>query len=304
MAKLLNKNVQGSLIVFISVLWQGIGTATIGIRLDANLSSLSTFFAYFLASFVSVIWICFVKHKKKTTAKDRNPSVSTMVAMNLSTAGAFSLFYLAATILPPATASVLETSLGPFLVAVLMMRKGDARLKNVAITSSVFILALIYFMLNPANELRESLWGLILSIMSGVSAVGVIYSSKSAFSQGSSVMRISAIRYHLGWMVSGIVALIITPWEVIGFKVITDIAVLSFLCVSIPILLLQWGITIANALSAALTIAGLPAIVLGMQTVLGLHASASQVFVLLSILLITYIRVLFNSNEKNEDSSS
>ena len=84
---------------------------------------------------------------------------------------------------------------------------------------------------------------------------------------------------------------------------ITDIAVLSFLCVSLPILLLQWGITIANALSAALTIAGLPAIVLGMQTVLGLHASASQVFVLLPILLITYIRVLFNSKEKNEDSS-
>lgn len=76
---------------------------------------------------------------------------------------------------------------------------------------------------------------------------------------GFSALQIASNRFHLAWVTSGIIAmpiLINTPIDHVA-----EIFFLGITCISLPILLLQWGITLCRPLPAALIIATLPAIV-------------------------------------------
>lgn len=133
------KTLAGAVIVVIAVLWQGIGTAIVGVSVAPQLSTFTTFTtftAFLIAAIISTIGYLVVRNKRQRSlnvddselaeqsvgAHGSRPSqaVKIAVGLNLFTAGAFCLFYISTTLIQPTAASVIETGIGPFVVAVVV----------------------------------------------------------------------------------------------------------------------------------------------------------------------------------------
>ncbi|MDN5739746.1 hypothetical protein [Corynebacterium casei] len=59
-----NKTMTGAVIVAVAVIWQGIGTAVVGMRVAPDLSTFTTFSAFLIAAVLSTIGYFAVKHRK------------------------------------------------------------------------------------------------------------------------------------------------------------------------------------------------------------------------------------------------
>ncbi len=222
-------------------------------------------------------------------------SCKTALSLNVFTAGAFCLFYISATMVPPAAASVIETGVGPLIVALILvkMAKNTTTLKALFTPVLVILLAFIFVVIQDIQYETVTVVGILLAVLAGSSAVGVLYSSRAAVREGENVLQIAATRFHLAWVVSGIIIFFTAQDALLGSDFFQNIG-LSILCVTLPILLLQWGITIASPLASSLVIAWLPAIVLGTDVLLGATVTFSQVVVLFSIVCVSIAPVLFS----------
>lgn len=63
--------------------------------------------------------------------------------------------------------------------------------------------------------------------------------------------------------------------------------ILSTLCITLPILLLQWGVILATPFISALILATLPAVVMATETLLGSTINPVQIMLLVLIVVIT-----------------
>ncbi|NME90214.1 MAG: EamA family transporter [Corynebacterium sp.] len=115
----------------------------------------------------------------------------------------------------------------------------------------------------------------------------MLYSSQWASQLGLDVISIAAIRFHLAWILSGVVAFSTIDMTSFSQGEITSTVVLSMLCITFPILLLQWGIILAPPFVAALIIAALPAVVMVTEILLGASVNPIQLVLLVLIVLIT-----------------
>ncbi|WP_233189941.1 EamA family transporter [Corynebacterium sp. J010B-136] len=209
------------------------------------------------------------------------------LALNLFTAGAFCLFYVSATLIPPTAASVIETGIGPLVVAVFVAFAAQRFSKSLIPPLVIVVLALGYFFLGDVDASSGTVVGFLLAIAAGMSAVGVLYSSQWASQLGLDVISIAAIRFHLAWILSGVVAFSTIDMTSFSQGEITSTVALSVLCITFPILLLQWGIILAPPFVAALIIAALPAVVMITEILLGASINPIQLVILSLIVLIT-----------------
>lgn len=297
----INRSTAGAFIIAVAVLWQGIGTAVVGHRVQAELSTFTTFSAFFIAAVVSSA-VFAVRKPGKGSALGLLRStrgIKIAVALNLFTAGAFCLFYVAATLIPPTAASVIETGIGPLVVAV-FLAFAARRLSTSLIPPLVIVaLALAYFFLGDVDASGGTTLGFLLAIAAGMSAVGVLYSSQWASNLGLDVVSIAAIRFHLAWILSGLVAFSTIDLESFSQEEIGSTILLSILCITFPILLLQWGIILAPPFIAALIIAALPAIVMGTEVLLGASVNPLQLLILALIVVITIGQAITGAKTKN-----
>lgn len=304
-----NKTMTGAVIVAVAVIWQGIGTAVVGMQVAPELSTFTTFSAFLIAAVLSTIGFLAVKQRNSsaTTGNEvgaqsttRSQRIKSALALNLFSAGAFCLFYISATMIQPTAASVIETGIGPFVVAVLLALTAKRFNSTLIPTFAIVALAFAFFFIGDVSATRETYAGVLLAIGAGVSAVGVLYSSRWASSQGLGVLTIAAIRFHLAWILSGIVALVSVDFTQLQDNVGQLIA-LSTLCITLPILLLQWGVILAPPFISALILATLPAVVMATETLLGTTVNPVQLMLLVLIVIITMGQAIHGTRQGKKD---
>lgn len=285
----MSRSTAGALIIAVAVLWQGVGTAVVGHRVEAELSTFTTFAAFFIAAVISSAGFAMRKSGKSSALGLLKSArgIKIALALNLFTAGAFCLFYVSATLIPPTAASVIETGIGPLVVAVFVAFAARRFSKSLIPPLVIVGLALGYFFLGDVVASSGIVVGFVLAIAAGMSAVGVLYSSQWASQLGLDVISIAAIRFHLAWILSGVVAFLTIDMTSFSQGEITSTVVLSMLCITFPILLLQWGIILASPFVAALIIAALPAVVMVTEILLGASVNPIQLVLLSLIVLIT-----------------
>lgn len=287
----------GALVVALAVLWQGIGTGVVGHVIAPEHSVLTTATAFLVAAVVGVVgW------QVDGLRRGGRPRPAPLLAriglrdlllVNLVTAGAFGLFYVAATLVAPTAASVLEVGIGP--VVVLLAAWQSARPRLAAWTHPLLVLALsaatATMILAEASraggETGQLVLGTLLCLAAGVCAVGVLLVSKSMASRGVLAWEISAVRFHLVWVL-GLVLTVPGAVEAgLSAGELARIVLVGAAAIAGPILLLQWGVTLAKTLHAALLLACLPAVVLAADLVLGASFPALVVAGVVAIVLVS-----------------
>lgn len=269
----------GALVVALAVLWQGIGTGVVGHVVAPEHSVLTTATAFLVAAVVGVAgW------QLDGLRRGGRPRAAPLLAriglrdlllVNGVTAGAFGLFYIAATLIAPTAASVLEVGIGPVVVLLVTWRAVRHRaaawihpLLVLALSGATATLILVEAS-RAGGDAGRLLLGTLLCLAAGVCAVGVLLVSKTMASRGILAWEISAVRFHLVWVlglaltVPGAVETGLSAGELSGIVLVGAAAIAG------PILLLQWGVTLAKTLHAALLLACLPAVVLAADLVLG-----------------------------------
>lgn len=277
----------GAVIVAAAVIWQGIGTAVVGNTVAPELSTFTTFSAFLTAAILANL-IFFLRETTvpiATKAGQWRANFRVVAALNLFSAGAFCLFYISATMIQPTAASVIETGIGPLVVAIIASLASKRLTGSLIPAAIIVVLAFAFFFLGNDELSGMTLLGLALATAAGFSAVGVLYSSQSASKRGLGVMSIAAIRFHLAWIISGLVAFMTMDAETVQAESLIPAVVLSALCITFPILLLQWGVILAPPFVSALILAILPAVVMGTEMAFGMRITAMQ-FTLLSVIVV------------------
>ena len=85
----------------------------------------------------------------------------------------------------------------------------------------------------------------------------------------ASAVAISAARFHLAWLLCGLLAAPTLAEGSADPRRLLRTAALALVCISLPILLLQWGITLAPPASSAMLIAALPTVVFASDLAMG-----------------------------------
>lgn len=166
------------------------------------------------------------------------------------------------------------------------------------------VLALVFFFVGDVSANAQTYAGFALAVGAGISAVGVLYSSRWASEQDLGVVTIAAIRFHLAWILSGAVAFFSMDLALIEGNLLRLI-VISTLCITFPILLLQWGIIIAPPFISALIIAVLPAVVMATEIAMGSAVNIVQLLLLALIVVITMAQAISGTrtNRKSPPAS-
>lgn len=264
---------KGLLLVIVAVLLQGLGTSVVGVAVRPELSTFTTFAAFLTAAVFAGIAFG-VRHQTRATTSVKL-GLRDIITVNLVTAGAFSAFFVAATLIPPTAASVLETGLGPFVVALAtglaVGQRGRQLLRPGLVLFLSFTIAYVAVTSDSDRDASATIiLGLILSVTSGCCAAGVLLTSHRLSARGVTALQISSVRFHLAWFLCGIIA-VPTIVKLLPHNAheLWSSAAIGVVCIAIPILLLQWGITLAQPLHAALVISTLPAVVLFGDFILG-----------------------------------
>lgn len=289
----------GAVVVGVAVLWQGVGTALVSHTITPALGTFSTFTAFLVAGLLGMTAKALSTRRGRaapgampgTTARMTR---SEALILNLVTAGAFACFYVAATLIPATAASVIETGLGPLAIALALLST-HGRMRTLAHPALVLLAAsavtVSVFAVDDADPgLRIA--GILLSAVAGVCAAGVLLTSRRLAGRGVDALSISAVRFHLAWIVCGAIALptVVATHQSAQSLLLT--AGISVAGISLPILLLQAGITKADPLASAFIISALPAIVLVTDTMLGapLTPAIAVTMVVLVIVLLAGLR--------------
>lgn len=288
----------GLAVVSAAVLWQGIGTAVVGRFVEPELGTFTTFTAFLSASMIALLLSRFsdARRSGKNAANSLKPV--DWLKLNLVTAGAFACFYVSATMIPATAASVIETGLGPIAVALTMFlfhRGVSARtlLHPMAVLLAAAAAAWFVFAAQKADNSYLVL-GIGLSTAAGLCATGVLLVSRQLAERGISASAMSVARFHLAWVLCGLLSLPSLLAGTTEMSRLLGVAALSVLAISAPILLLQWGITLAKPLHSAIIISALPAVVLATDTLLGAALTggiAAAMGVLVAVLLLGLRRV-------------
>lgn len=303
-----NKTMTGAVIVAVAVIWQGIGTAVVGMWVAPELSTFTTFSAFLIAAVLSTIGYYAVKQRKAGvhTQNDadapgptKSQRIKSALALNLFSAGAFCLFYISATLVQPTAASVIETGIGPFVVAVLLALTAKRFNRTLIPTFAIVALAFAFFFIGDVSATGETYAGVLLAVGAGISAVGVLYSSRWASSQGLGVLTIAAIRFHLAWILSGLVAFAFVDFSQLQGNV-GQLIILATLCITFPILLLQWGVILAPPFISALILATLPAVVMASEALLGSPINPVQLMLLVLIVIITMGQAIHGTRQSKK----
>lgn len=258
---------RGTVIVTVAVLWQGLGTSVVGAVTAPELATFTTFVAFLAAAVIAAAAAHRARRAQRSPSSIVTPGLSAreVVVLNVVTAGAFSAFYIAAALVPPTVASVVETGVGPFAVGfmLLLARRPAPGMRQASLVLAIAAAVAWTGMRSFGNDTGHDVLGLSLSVLAGGCAAAVLLTSSSLARRGTTALQISVVRFHLAWILTGALgvpaALQLSPDRTgeIGTALLVGVT-----CIALPILLLQWGITLAPPATSALILTTLPAVVL------------------------------------------
>lgn len=273
----------------------------IGQWVPTRLATLTTFFAFFFATIVSLTIV------RVRTVADRSAArplpLGLAILLNLATAGAFVSFYLAVTMIPATAATVTDVGIGPVLVVLVLFFQRQVTSRSLVQPVLVFSAA-VCVVIVILSEVEEALpaelygdglsvfLGLLLSLLAGICAVGVLFLSKHLAARNYDSLQVASVRFYLAWPLCGMLAFVDLSRNPTDLSDILHSAVLAVLCITVPILLLQAGVMIASPLLSSLALALLPAVVLAAEIALGLQVSFLLVATVALMVLLSLAGVL------------
>lgn len=289
----------GALIVALAVLWQGAGTGVVGHVITPQLATFTTATAFATAALVGVTAWMRRRRSSAGMAPDLKALVSKvgakqLVTLNVVTGGAFGLFYIAATLVPPTAASVLEVGIGPAVV-IAATPYGRQRLGAwffPVVTLALAVVTALLAIRASESGIGPALLGSGLSSLAGACAAAVLLTSRKLADAGLNVWEISAVRFHLVWVLGFALAAPAMWYDPVSPAEVLAAIFVGVFAIAGPILLLQWGVTMADPLRAALILAALPAVVLGTDVLLGATFPAPVMIGVLAIVSVSLLSTM------------
>jgi drug/metabolite transporter (DMT)-like permease len=296
LTSLLNSGNRSSAIAIVSVatLWQAIGTVIVSVSITPQTSLLVTFVAFLAAAIISLALLGRKGRLSTLASKLRSRrALAYLVAMNVVTALVFVSFYTAITLISPTAASVLDAGMGPAVVVIAMFSRNrrPGRVGAIVVPLVILGLSLAIALVDIAGRAGSfaTVVGLCLASLTGICGASIVLLSRKLASLGFDASEVNATRFHLAWVVSGVGAMFMVG-DVGSFS--RDawflLTILAIACVALPLMFLQFGISKAPALSSALILSTLPALVFITQTVAYGQANA-VVAILMAVLMVTSI---------------
>lgn len=201
------------------------------------------------------------------TARPRAPR-GLMAAMNVATAVTFLSFYVSLGLIEAATASALESAVGPValiaLSPLLLGRTTASTRHRAGLAALLFLLGVALaahtFRLAPHDgSTAEALTGLGLAAFSGVGMATVSLVSRGFGDRGVSPVTVTAHRFHLTYLLATALWLSTTP-AVPDLGKLATYAALGVVAVVVPLFLLQVGFQRADPLAGITVVATLPGV--------------------------------------------
>jgi drug/metabolite transporter (DMT)-like permease len=224
------------------------------------------FFAVVLLAFAlsTLVFGTITAFKMPAEFKTLRGHIATVLAMNLTTAVAWSCYFFALTHLEPSIVNTVHSGMGPLTVVVLAVSGarlakptgvGRAELWSYA-AIAVSIAALWWVVLSGRSGLRignetTDLTSLVLLMISGSSITISLLYSKRLHDQGVSAEAVTAVRYLLLILVAAAVEGLKGQME--GVSGLADLATLSIAgpaLIVLPLFILQVGIALTAPLTA------------------------------------------------------
>ncbi|BDZ48381.1 hypothetical protein GCM10025867_06220 [Frondihabitans sucicola] len=254
-------------IVAASTLWQAVGTVVIARVITAGTAPLSSFLAFAAAAV-----ICVVQAFLRGALPGLNRHVRcrstllVLVGMNAATAGVFVAFFSALVYLPPTSVSVLEAGSAPLIVTIAVASRSRRRLRLRTVAAPVCVVIVSVgiaarSILVDGTRGAETWLGLALAVFAGFSGAFVVLFSVELSKAGLTAVQVNASRFHLAWIVSGLVFLLGTRGGSLVSPDIPRLVFVSVLLGAAPLIVLQYGLGRANPVSSELVLSSLPALV-------------------------------------------
>ncbi|KNX38725.1 hypothetical protein [Luteipulveratus halotolerans] len=247
-------------LVALAVVGQGVGTSVVGHEVSTAQSDTVVFLAFATAAIAAL----------SAAVASRAPlmvvTVPDIIRLNVFSAGAFALFYVAATMTLPSAASVIETATAPVLVvaAGLVRRTDGVAVRHRVIAAALNGIACVWAVViavRASTGSGQSWLPPLLALAAGACALGVLTTTRRLVQSGTPTTVVNAWRFHGCWLASGI-AVLLSPDDQGGSLALWQLLALGFCCITVPIVLLQYGIGRAEVMASASVIAVLPGIVL------------------------------------------
>lgn len=219
-----------------------------------------------------------------------------MIAMNVATAATFVSFYLSLSLIEAATASALETAVGPVaLIALSPLLLGRAtplgssrRVMTALLVMLGFTLAWHTLTLTPRDHIAtEVLAGVTLATMAGIGMAAVSLLSRRFGDIDVNPVTVTAHRFHLTYLLATILWLSSTPDAPSSAKLLSY-AALGVVAVTIPLFLLQVGFQRADPLAGITIVVALPGMTYLVQLLNGAPAQPVTLVLLCAIMLAAF----------------
>lgn len=277
-----------TLIVAAAVFGQGVGTAFIGYLVAPTEAPFVALIANVFCMLVPVIYLCFRREHRR--APRTKQTFALIIGINVSTAAAFILYYIAVTLISPSASTVLEAGIGPLvlLVAGAVGIGSRASVFQAAITIALTLIVAgtaMYLLFFDAEMNDSEQWlGAAFSVAAGIGSVSSVLLSRSLARRGLSPMVINAYRFPLAILASALLCFVpasvtTQPW------LNHENYVLALVAIALPILALQFGIGHLAPIKSALFLSTLPATVFITETLL--TQSIDVPLLVMSFLIVT-----------------
>lgn len=277
-----------TIIVAAAVFGQGVGTAFIGYLVVPTEAPFVALIANVFCMLVPVIYLCIRRERRRVPRTKQ--TFALIVGINISTAAAFVLYYIAVTLISPSASTVIEAGIGPL---VLLVAGAVGIGSRIPVFQAVITIALsvivagtaIYLLFFDAERNDSEQWvGAAFSVAAGIGSVSSVLLSRSLARRGLSPMEINAYRFPLAILASALLCFVpasvtTQPW----FN--HENYVLALVAIALPILGLQFGISHLAPIKSALFLSTLPAIVFTTETLL--TQSIDVPLLVMSFLIVT-----------------
>lgn len=272
------------------------GTLTSTIRPVDSLLFTALSFGLTTLVFLLVSW-SLGRHQQRSRRGARATSTGhlrLMIAMNLATAATFVSLYLSLSLIEAATASALETAVGPVaLIALSPLLLGRATPLGPSRKVMTGLLAMLGFTLawhtlTPLDHVAtEVLAGVTLATTAGIGMAAVSLLSRRFGDIDVNPVTVTAHRFHLTYLLAIILWLSATP-DLPSSAKLLSYAALGVVAVTIPLFLLQVGFQRADPLAGITIVVALPGMTYLVQLLNGTPAQPVILVLLCAIMLAAF----------------
>lgn len=256
------------------------GTLTTSFRPTDSL--LFTAVSFSLTTVIFVPLNAIHTRRRRSSSNSGRPGVARasrklMTGMNVTTAITFLSFYLSISLIPAASASALETAVGPAaLIALTVLVRRRIEHAGTRQRISTALLAILGCVLGwhtwniggDGSTLPAAVAGVLLSMLAGVGMAAVTLLSHEFGSRGTSPVTVTAHRFHLTYVLALLLWLADAP-EAPSLSTLITLMLLGLLAVAVPLYCLQAGLQRTDPVTGIAVVITLPGVTYLVQLING-----------------------------------